>query len=113
MPGRYEKALGSASNRLAGNTAALRALNAKLRNAEPQLIDPAGLPNRPWYRHLLYAPGFYTGYSVKTMPGVRENIEQRRYADVDGEVVRVSRALMRLVTLVDSASADLEKMARE
>ena len=47
------------------------------------------------------------------MPGVRETIEQRRYADVDGEVVRVSRALMRLVALVDSAAADLEKLGRE
>jgi N-acetylated-alpha-linked acidic dipeptidase len=110
---RYERALGSARNRIAGNTGALRALNTRLRNAELQLTDAAGLPNRPWYRHLLYAPGLYTGYSVKTMPGVREPIEQRRYADVDGEVVRVSRALMRLVALVDSASTDLEKMSRE
>ena len=61
---------------MALNTAALRTLNAKLRQAEPQLIDAAGLPNRPWYRHLLYAPGLYTGYSVKTIPGVREGIEQ-------------------------------------
>jgi N-acetylated-alpha-linked acidic dipeptidase len=110
---RYEKALGSARARIANNSAALRTLNARLRSAELQLTDAAGLPNRPWYRHLLYAPGLYTGYSVKTMPGVRETIEQRRYADVDGEVVRVSRALMRLVALVDSASADLEKMSRD
>jgi len=46
------------------------------------------------------------------MPGVRETIEQRRYGDVDGEVVRVSSALMRLVALVDSASDDLEKIGR-
>ena len=110
---RYERALGSARTALAGNAGALRALNARLRNAELQLTDAAGLPNRPWYRHLLYAPGLYTGYSVKTMPGVSETIEQRRYADVDGEVVRVSRALMRLVALVDSASADLENVGRE
>jgi N-acetylated-alpha-linked acidic dipeptidase len=109
---RYEKALGQAGKRVAGDPAALRALNAKLRNAEPQLVDAAGLPHREWYRHLLYAPGFYTGYSVKTVPGVRESLEQGRSTDAEGEVVRVSRALMRLVSLVDSASADLEKMAR-
>ena len=57
-------------------------------------------------------PGFYTGYGVKTMPGVREGIEQGRYDEAEGEVVRASRALMRLVALVDSASADLETMAR-
>ena len=110
---RYGNALGSARPRLAGNAAALRALNAKLRDGEAQLIDAAGLPNREWYRHLLYAPGFYTGYSVKTVPGVRENIEQSRYADAEREVVRVSRALTRLAALVDLASADLEKLARE
>ena len=50
-------------------------MNARLIQSERQLIDPDGLPRRPWYRHLLYAPGFYTGYGVKTMPGVRESIE--------------------------------------
>jgi len=109
---RYEKALDAARRRLVTNTEALRGLNAKLRQAEPQLVDLAGLPNRQWYRHLLYAPGFYTGYSVKTIPGVRESIEQGHYAEADGEVVRVARALMRLVALVDSASAELEKLNR-
>jgi N-acetylated-alpha-linked acidic dipeptidase len=110
---RYAKALGLAGTRVTGNPAALRALNARLRNAEPQLVDAEGLPNREWYRHLLYAPGFYTGYSVKTLPGVRENIEQGHYQAAEAEVVRVSRALMRLVSVVDSASADLEKLARD
>ena len=109
---RYEKALDAARSRLVTNTEALRRLNAKLRQAEPQLVDLGGLPNREWYRHLLYAPDFYTGYSVKTIPGVRESIEQSHYAEADGEVVRVARALMRLVALVDSASGDLEKLGR-
>jgi N-acetylated-alpha-linked acidic dipeptidase len=110
---RYERALGSARTALAGNAGAVRTLNARLRTAELRLTDAAGLPDRPWYRHLLYAPGLYTGYSVKTMPGVRETIEQRRYAEVDGEVVRVSSALIGLAGLIDSASADLEKLGRE
>ena len=110
---RYEKALGKAGSRAGGYPAALRELNAGLRNAEAQLVDAAGLPNREWYRHLLYAPGFYTGYSVKTVPGVRENIEQGRYNDAEAEVVRVSRALMRLVSLVNSASAELEGMVHD
>jgi N-acetylated-alpha-linked acidic dipeptidase len=110
---RYEKALAQAGTRVTGNPVALRALNARLRNTEPQLVDAAGLPNREWYRHLLYAPCFYTGYSVKTVPGVRENIEQGHYNDAEAEVVRVSRALMRLVSVVSSAAAELEKMARD
>ncbi|MEO8259392.1 MAG: M28 family metallopeptidase [Acidobacteriota bacterium] len=107
---RYDRALGSARTAMTGNAA--RALNARLRSAERQLTDTAGLPNRPWYRHLLYAPGLHTGYSVKTMPGVRESIEQRRYAEVEGEVARVSSALLRLVEVVDSAAADLERIGR-
>jgi N-acetylated-alpha-linked acidic dipeptidase len=87
---------------------ALRALNAKLRDAEPQLLDAAGLPRRPWYRHLLYAPGYYQGYGAKTVPGVREGIEQARYAEAEHEVVRVAAALNRLAALVNAASADLE-----
>ncbi|MBK7832550.1 MAG: hypothetical protein IPJ56_09480 [Gemmatimonadetes bacterium] len=43
------------------------------------MLIPDGLPKRPWYQHALYAPGYYTGYGVKTMPGVREAIEQKEW----------------------------------
>jgi N-acetylated-alpha-linked acidic dipeptidase len=66
------------------------------------------LPHRDWFKHLLYAPGFYTGYGVKTVPGVREAIEQGQYADVDREVARAAAAITRLVALLDSASAEVE-----
>jgi N-acetylated-alpha-linked acidic dipeptidase len=46
-----------------------------LYTTERRLSDPAGLPEREWFRHLIYAPGFYTGYGVKTMPGIREAVE--------------------------------------
>ncbi len=108
---RYKKALSAASARLAGNAAAIRALNAKLIQSERQLLDPAGLPHREWYRHLLYAPGFYTGYDVKTVPGVREDIEQNHYESVDGEITRAAKALMREAALVDAAAAELERLA--
>jgi len=109
---RYDKALGAARAKVVANPKALVALNAKLRQAEIQLIDNDGLFRRPWYRHLIYAPGFYTGYGVKTVPGVREGIEDGRYADAEKEVSRVAGALSRLAALVDSASADLEQLAR-
>jgi N-acetylated-alpha-linked acidic dipeptidase len=109
---RYDKALGAARAKLIGNQSALVALNARLRQAEIQLVDNEGLFRRPWYRHLIYAPGFYTGYGVKTVPGVREGIEDGRYADAEKEVSRVAAALTRLATLVDSASSDLDKLAR-
>ena len=70
-------ARGVSASALTAAPATVRAVNARLRQSERQLTDADGLPRRPWYRHLLYAPGFYTGYDVKTMPGVREGIEQR------------------------------------
>jgi N-acetylated-alpha-linked acidic dipeptidase len=109
---RYDRALGASRAALVANAAALGALNAKLRQAELQLVDDAGLPRRAWYRHLIYAPGFYTGYGVKTVPGVREGIEQGRYDEAEAEAVRASRALMRLAALIDRASADLEALAK-
>jgi len=109
---RYDKALEAARTKPASNSAALQKLNEKLRTAEAQLIDEAGLPRRPWYRHLIYAPGFYTGYGVKPVPGVREGIEDGRYDEAEREVVRVAAALKRLTNLVDSAAGDLELLAR-
>jgi N-acetylated-alpha-linked acidic dipeptidase len=106
---RYRKAAESARPRLA-TSASVAAINGRLIQSERQLLDPAGLPRRPWYRHLLYAPGFYTGYAVKTMPGVREGIEEKHYAEAEMEVVRVAQALDRETALVNAAAADLEKM---
>jgi N-acetylated-alpha-linked acidic dipeptidase len=105
---RYQKAVGAARPALASNTGAVRAVNAKLLQSERQLTDDGGLPKRPWYRHMLYAPGFYTGYAVKTMPGVREAIEQKSYAEAEREVGRVAAALQREAALLDAASLQLE-----
>ena len=107
---RYKTALATASPRLAGNAAAVRAVNARIIQSERQLLDPAGLPNREWYRHLLYAPGFYTGYDVKTLPGVREGIEQGQYKEAETEIVRAAKAFEREATLVDAAAAELERL---
>jgi N-acetylated-alpha-linked acidic dipeptidase len=105
---RYRKASAAAWTTLAARPAVVRSVNARLIQSERQLLDPAGLENRPWYRHLLYAPGFYTGYAVKTLPGVREGIEQKKYEDVEAEVVRAAKAIDRLTSLVHAAAADLE-----
>ncbi len=71
----------------------LQAINQQLALAERKLTNEQGLPRRPWMRHLLYAPGWYTGYGAKTMPGVREAIEEGRYAEADEQVALVARAL--------------------
>jgi N-acetylated-alpha-linked acidic dipeptidase len=85
-----------------------RRANAKLIASERRLTDSAGLRGREWYRHLLYAPGFYTGYAVKTVPGVREAIEQKQYADAEAEIARAAAAIQREADLVNAAAGDLE-----
>jgi N-acetylated-alpha-linked acidic dipeptidase len=62
------------------------AVNEALYKAEQQLLSDNGLPRRPWYRHSIYAPGFYTGYGVKTLPGIREAIEQRNFAEAQQQI---------------------------
>jgi N-acetylated-alpha-linked acidic dipeptidase len=89
----------------------LKSLNERLLQAERALTSSDGLAKRSWYTHLLYAPGFYTGYGVKTMPGVREAIEQGQWASVNGEIGRVAAALTREATLV-SQIAEMLNAAR-
>ncbi len=72
------------------------ALNKKLYQAEQQLLLPVGLPRREWYKHAIYAPGFYTGYGVKTMPGVREAIEQRNWKEAGEQITIVAEAINKL-----------------
>ncbi|MFX1702627.1 transferrin receptor-like dimerization domain-containing protein [Chitinophaga sp. CC14] len=72
------------------------AANKALYQGEQQLLNDAGLPARSWYKHTLYAPGFYTGYGVKTIPGVREAIEQRRWKEAQEQIGIVAAAINRL-----------------
>jgi N-acetylated-alpha-linked acidic dipeptidase len=75
-------------------SAARRAeLDEVLRGMEQTLTDSRGLPGRPWYRHLLYAPGLLTGYEVKTVPGVREAIEAHRWEEANDYLQLTARVL--------------------
>jgi N-acetylated-alpha-linked acidic dipeptidase len=107
---RYRRAADAAGGKLAASPAVARSVNDRLIHSEGQLIDPAGLPRRPWYRHLLYAPGFYTGYAVKTMPGAREAIEQKAWGEAEKEAARIAEALQREAKLVEEVAGDLEKL---
>jgi len=85
----------------------LARVNEMLRRAERALTREEGLPRRPWFKHYVYAPGFYTGYDVKTLPAVREAIEEKQYADVDANVKRTAEAIENLAALVREATAAL------
>ena len=73
----------------------IRDIDRRLMMAERDLIEPAGLPDRPWYRHVIYAPGLYTGYGVKTIPGVREAVDAGNYDRAADQAKIVIRALRR------------------
>ncbi|HEX9255432.1 MAG TPA: transferrin receptor-like dimerization domain-containing protein, partial [Candidatus Angelobacter sp.] len=108
---RYSKAVKAFKG---GNASpqSLQELNAKLVQTERKLTNDGGLPRRPWFKHLIYAPGFYTGYGAKTLPGVREGIEEKRYAEAEKEITRVSQALQDYAAAIDAAAAELEKAGR-
>jgi N-acetylated-alpha-linked acidic dipeptidase len=97
----------AAASKKSASTAALAAISVKIAQSEQQLLDAAGLVHREWFKHLLYAPGFYTGYGVKTLPGVREAIEQAQYQSLPGEIVRVAKALEREAAWLDGITRDL------
>lgn len=110
---RYKTAFNKAeASGFPGSDKQLAALNQKLLQSERRLTDPVGLPRRPWYRHMIYAPGVYTGYGPKTMPGIREAIEQRRWQEADAEIARVAKVLENEAALIDSASADLDALTK-
>jgi N-acetylated-alpha-linked acidic dipeptidase len=108
---RYAKAVKAFTSSNA-SAQTLQPINAKLLLAERKLINNGGLPRRSWYRHLIYAPGFYTGYGAKTLPGVREGIEEKRYQEAESEIVRVAQAIQDYAAVIDSAAGDLEKAVR-
>lgn len=90
----------------AGLPAATRGrLNAALLGIDQALLIPEGLPGRNWYRHALYAPGRFTGYGAKTLPGVREAVEERRFADANVYAGRTAAAIERLAAKLDAARA--------
>ncbi len=108
----YDRALRSfaqntaiASERPAG----LKELNKLLYQSERRLVSEAGLPRREWFKHQIYAPGFYTGYGVKTLPGVREAIEQKNWTEASEQVKVVSRTIDAMSAQIEAASSKLRR----
>lgn len=88
----------------AGAATDKKALNRMLIQSERKLLSDAGLPRRPWFRHQIYAPGFYTGYGVKTIPGVREAIEQKNWAEANAQVLVAAKTIEAFAANIDAAA---------
>ena len=99
----YEKAL---SNYKKGSLSAEQKseLNDLLKNVEQALTSEKGLPRRDWFKNMIYAPGYYTGYGVKTLPGIREGLEERKWNEVRDYIQEIAQALDRASAMINSAS---------
>ena len=90
----------------------LTAVNKLLQSSEQKLGNSDGLPRRDWFKHQIYAPGFYTGYGVKMMPQIREGLEEGRYTEAQGGVRTVSSAVNALAAQVDQAAQALQQAVK-
>jgi N-acetylated-alpha-linked acidic dipeptidase len=105
---RYEEALTRVGATDFQQVKQLKSLNQLLYQSERKLTSEQGLPRRPWFRHQMYAPGFYTGYGVKTIPAVREAIEEKHWEEVDPGIRNASSAIQALGSQVEAATRMLE-----
>ncbi len=83
-------------------------VNRLLKDVEQAMSHPDGLPRRPWFQNMIYAPGFYTGYGVKTLPGIREGLEERNWDEVHKYIEEVAKALDRASAKINAAARILE-----
>jgi N-acetylated-alpha-linked acidic dipeptidase len=111
----FEKAyasVGKANSQALAAKKELQQLNKLLLTSEQRLGNSDGLPRRDWFKHQIYAPGFYTGYGVKTMPQIREGLEESRFTEAQGGVRTVSAAVSALAAHVNNAAAALQQATR-
>jgi N-acetylated-alpha-linked acidic dipeptidase len=104
----YQRVERTTSSTIDGR-ADVRALNKALLQSERRLGNDAGLPRREWFKHQIYAPGFYTGYGVKTMPQIREGLEENRPDEAKEGVRKVAAAVDALAAQIEQAAALLKK----
>ncbi|HSP13672.1 MAG TPA: transferrin receptor-like dimerization domain-containing protein [Thermoanaerobaculia bacterium] len=97
------KTAAAAYDRAASNVTPGAATDRQLMHAEQLLTTNEGLPRRPWFRHQIYAPGFYTGYGVKTIPGVREAVEQKQWSEANQQIEVAAK-------VIDGYAAYVEKL---
>jgi len=98
----YEAAISAAASQ--ADAAKLAKVNAALIETERTLTLPNGLPGRDWYRHQIYAPGLYTGYGVKTLPGIREAVEGARWDEANRETEDVAQVLQQMNQRIEAAT---------
>ena len=95
------------------SAAALDALNSDLLQVQRAFLTERGLPERPWFKHQVYAPGAYTGYGAKPIAAVREYMDQKKWKEADAQVPAVGKVLENVAAAIGKAAADLESALSE
>jgi N-acetylated-alpha-linked acidic dipeptidase len=106
---RYAKALAKArADGMELPSPVVARVNDLLMKSGPALTDEAGLPARPWFKNQIYAPGAYTGYEAKPLPGVLEALDRKNWKESESQIPREAEALDRETKIIDAAAAALE-----
>ncbi len=107
---RYEAAVAKAQgvNAAALSPEALNSLNIDLLRIQRTFLTERGLPERPWFKHQVYAPGAYTGYGAKPIAAVREYMDEKKWAEAEAQVPAVAKVLEEVAAAINKAAADLE-----
>lgn len=112
---RYAKSL--ASWQAAGSpdisTESAAALNADLLNVSRLFLNEKGLPERPWFKNQIYAPGAYTGYGAKPIAAVREYMDEKKWKEAEGQVPQVAEVIEKVARGIAKAAGDLEQAAQK
>ncbi|MBV8865784.1 MAG: M28 family peptidase [Acidobacteriaceae bacterium] len=104
--------LGKAWNKAQANgwalpEATIARVNELMMQSGPALTDPAGLPHRPWFKNMIYAPGAYTGYEAKPLPGVLEAMDRKDWAEAESQIPREAEALRRETKIIEQITSAL------
>jgi len=105
---RYSKALAKFQAGGAASQAALDRVNDDLLSISRLFLNDKGLPERPWFKNQIYAPGAYTGYGAKPMAAVREYMDEKKWKEADAQVPTIAQAIENAAAGIDKAAADLE-----
>ena len=103
----YEKALSSMKKGSMSAEIKIQ-VNRLLKDVEQAMTREEGLPRRNWFKNMIYAPGYYTGYGVKTLPGIREGLEERKWDETHLFIGEVTRALDRASAKINAATEILK-----
>jgi N-acetylated-alpha-linked acidic dipeptidase len=84
-------------------------INEELLQISRLFLSRSGLPERPWFKNQIYAPGAYTGYGAKPIAAVREYMDEKKWAEADAQVPQVSQIIESAAAGIDKAAADFER----